>query len=73
MTDKTTQLRRFQVRDVSAYYDEPAFDVIFHDDENGVERYSIEMWDTHKDAAKAADLHEARADRPTDWDVYRTK
>ena len=61
-------LRRFQVRDVSGYYDGPTFDVVFHDDENAAVRYSCEMWDTHAEAAAAADAHEARGDRPTDWE-----
>lgn len=70
-TTITMPPRRFQVRDISQSYDGPTFDVIFHDDEYGVERYSEAIWSTRAEAQAAADQLEAAGKRPTHWDIQR--
>ncbi|SEJ51289.1 hypothetical protein SAMN04244579_04648 [Azotobacter beijerinckii] len=65
--------RRFSVRDLSERYDSPTFDIIFHDRENGVERYSEAIWTSPEQAAiEAKRLDEAQL-RPVHWDIYREK
>lgn len=62
-------LCRFQVRDLSEHYDSPTFDIIFHDRENGVERYSEAIWTSPEQATiEAKRLDEAQL-RPVHWDV----
>ncbi len=66
-------LRRFQVRDISSSYAGPAFDLVFHDDEHKVERYSEAIWNSEHDATVEAERLEAAELRPTHWDVLRSK
>ncbi len=62
--------RSFQVRDVSSYYNnEPTFDVVYHDDEHGVVRYSDSVWSSHFAAEQEADRLERSKAAPTHWEV----
>lgn len=64
---------RFRVRDISERHGQPRFDLIFVDDESGVERYSESVWDTEAQAQiQASMLDEAQA-RPVHWDVVSHK
>lgn len=65
--------KRFRVRDISAHYDEPRFDLVFDDEENGVERYSESVWDTEPQAQIQATMLEDAQVRPVHWDVLQVK
>lgn len=73
MSTATTSRRRFQVRDISGHYDEPTFDIIFHDDENGVERYSEAVWNCKEQAVLEAERFDEAQLRPVHWEICRTK
>jgi len=67
-------MRRFQVRSLDGNEGyEGEFDVIFHDDECGVVRYSDETYDSHKEALDVAERMEATEERPIEWDVCKIK
>ncbi|MFC0709527.1 hypothetical protein [Azorhizophilus paspali] len=61
--------RRFQVRDISAQYSGPTFDLIFHDTESKVIRYSEAIWDSEALALAEADRLEKSQAHPVHWDA----
>lgn len=60
---------RFRVRDVSAEYGLPCFDIVYADEEAGVERYSESVWHSEAEAMIQASMLEAANARPAHWDV----
>jgi len=62
--------RRFQVRDISAQYGGPTFDLVFHDAESSVVRYSEAVWDSKAQAQVEAERLEASRACPVHWDVF---
>lgn len=70
---KTQPALRFRVRDLSEHYDAPAFDLVFHDTENGVERHSEAVWSSKEQAALEAERLDAAQLRPVHWEVCRQK
>lgn len=62
-------LPRFRVRDISAEYGQPCFDLVFVDEEAGVERYSESVWHSEAEAMIQAAMLEAAQARPAHWDV----
>lgn len=61
--------RRFQVRDISAQYGGPTFDLVFHDAESSVVRYSEAVWDSEAQARVEAERLEASHVCPVHWEV----
>jgi hypothetical protein len=67
-------MKRFQVRDITNkdnHWGEVEFDIIFFDDDNRKERYSDNVYYDYNEALTDRNLFEARAERPTHWDVFR--
>ncbi|GLE84057.1 hypothetical protein VNPA120661_43770 [Pseudomonas aeruginosa] len=63
---------RFVVRDISAQYEAPTFDLIFRDQEHGVERCSDSVWSSHEQASLAAEALEKAGRRPVHWGVLKS-
>lgn len=57
----------FAVRDVSAHYGEPAFDILFRDPEHRVVRCSDKLWACAAQAEAEAFAMELRGYRPQHW------
>ncbi|GAB3485260.1 hypothetical protein GCM10027398_45200 [Azotobacter salinestris] len=62
--------RRFEVRDISAQYGGPTFDLVFHDAESRVVRYSEAVWDSEALALAEAERLEDTQACPVHWDAY---
>jgi len=65
-----TSYRRFQVRDISAQYGGPTFDLVFHDVESSVVRCSEAVWDSKVQALAEAERLEASRACPVHWDAF---
>lgn len=63
---------RFVVRDISDQYQAPTFDLIFRDQEHGVERCSDSVWSTYEQASAAAGAMDAADRRPVHWGVLKS-
>jgi hypothetical protein len=63
---------RFVVRDISDQYEAPTFDLIFRDQEHGVERCSDSVWSSHEQALVAAEALEKADRRPVHWGVLKS-
>lgn len=63
---------RFYVRDISNEYAAPTFDLIFRDQEHGVERCSDSVWSSHEQASVAAEALERADRRPVHWGVLKS-
>lgn len=63
---------RFVVRDISDQYEAPTFDLIFRDQEHGVERCSDSVWSSHEQASVAAEALEKADRRPVHWGVLKS-
>ncbi|ASL28201.1 hypothetical protein ACG10_19190 [Azotobacter chroococcum] len=61
--------RRFQVRDISAQYGWPTFDLVFHDAESSVVRCSEAIWDSEAQALVEAERLEASHACPVHWEA----
>lgn len=69
-------LRKFQVRDVSSFFckdNRPAFDIVFHDDESRVQRYSDKTYHSKDDAEVVMNDYEVKNYRPTHWVIMLSK
>ncbi|WP_047229933.1 hypothetical protein [Pseudomonas brassicacearum] len=64
--------KRFIVRDISDQYETPTFDLIFRDQEHGVERCSDSVWSSHEQASVAAEALEKADRRPVHWGVLQS-
>lgn len=64
--------KRFIVRDISDQYETPTFDMIFRDQEHGVERCSDSVWSSHEQASVAAEALEKADRRPVHWGVLQS-
>lgn len=62
---------RFSVRDISAQYDAPTFDLIFRDQEHGVARCSDSVWSSFEQASVAAEALQQADRRPFHWGVLK--
>ena len=61
--------QRFRVRDISAWFERPTFDILFFDEEAGVERCSTAVWDDRILAEVEASRMDRTGYRPSHWDV----
>ncbi|CAM3352799.1 hypothetical protein [Pseudomonas fluorescens] len=62
---------RFSVRDISAQYDAPTFDLIFRDKKHCVERCSDSVWSSFEQASVAAEELEQAYRRSVHWCVLK--
>lgn len=63
---------RFVVRDISDQYETPTFELIFRDQEHGVERGSDSVWSSHEQASLAAEALDKADRRPVHWGVLKS-
>ena len=66
------EYERFVVRDISDQYEAPTFDLIFRDQEHGVERCSDSVWSSHEQASVAAEALEKADRHPVHWGVLKS-